>query len=430
MQPNSTPNSKFGRLRGIPSHLEEAIAELENSLASPEGGERAGASPLAMILHGMDTATDSNLANQLRLFTQRLSEFVTQSRSNAEAEAEALCQERQKNVIEAEKAAKEVALAKLRTEESQLQLESVHEEVAFLKADLENERARIIQLEKNIVEIKHQAGVRVKEIEALEARLKKTEDARAAFKEQRDVLTVKLAVEQGRLVAVTAALEASERSAQHRRSTAFGEHLLPARTSTPPITNCTPTCHQIRQDLAELRAVNEQLRRELTGCQERAVRQREASNANERRLHDQLNRARKLVSQERSRAEKLAYLHAALASDRRNAADLITTLQGQLTQLLYDNQRQPRGKQQASSSCQSFQKTEPQDESSEKSDPQGNRQQDAQDELEEDTLVRAPSVENLSCRENELGQQETQLRRRHSIPPNLQQAATENCPTM
>lgn len=73
--------------------------------------------------------------------------------------------------------------------------------MAFLKADLENERARIIQLEKNIVEIKHQAGVRVKEIEALEARLKKTEDARAAFKEQRDVLTVKLAVEQGRLVA-------------------------------------------------------------------------------------------------------------------------------------------------------------------------------------------------------------------------------------
>lgn len=64
-------SSKFGRLRGIPSHLEEAIAELENSLASPEGGERAGASPLAMILHGMDTATDSNLANQLRLFTQR-----------------------------------------------------------------------------------------------------------------------------------------------------------------------------------------------------------------------------------------------------------------------------------------------------------------------------------------------------------------------
>lgn len=53
---------------------------------------------------------------------------MTQSRSNAEAEAEALCQERQKNVIEAEKAAKEVALAKLRTEESQLQLESVHEE--------------------------------------------------------------------------------------------------------------------------------------------------------------------------------------------------------------------------------------------------------------------------------------------------------------
>lgn len=181
------------------------------------------------------------------------------------------------------------------------------------------------------------------------------------------------------LTSVTTALEASEKRAQRRRPASFGEQISSSRSSTPPVGNCTTTCEQIRwplslfssclcklssagkhtiglwanhyssnaevcntsvcfhclirpiafsrQDLAECRTANESLRRELSACQERAIRQREASDVNERRLQEQLNRTRKLVVQTRARAEKLAYLHAALAADRRSAADLITTLQ-------------------------------------------------------------------------------------------------------
>lgn len=70
-----------------------------------------------------------------------------------------------------------------------------------LKAQLDQERTRNIQLEKNIIEMRHEEQARVSEMEVLKMRLKKTEDARSCLKEQRDVLTVQLAAEKGRVLA-------------------------------------------------------------------------------------------------------------------------------------------------------------------------------------------------------------------------------------